>query len=96
MVTPFMFRATTSRPSGKCSVMDLSLGSVSGSFSTAGSSTVVGDLFSFLERVALAARQVIGACRCHPDSSALIDDEVKPLCAGHQRIGLPVELLCLD
>jgi hypothetical protein len=48
MVTPFMFRAVTSRPSGKCRAMDLSLGSVSGSFKTSGSSTVDGDLFSFL------------------------------------------------
>ena len=49
MVTPFMFRAVTSRPSGKCRAMDLSLGSVSGIFKTDGSSTVDGDLFSFLE-----------------------------------------------
>ena len=96
MVTPFMFRAVTSRPSGKCRAMDLSLGSVSGSFSTAGSSTVVGDLFSFLERAVLAARQVVGVCRSHPDSSGPLDDKVKPLCAGNERVGLPVELLCLD
>ena len=49
MVTPFMFRAVTSNPSGKCRAMDLSLGSVRGSFKTDGSSTVLGDLFSFLE-----------------------------------------------
>jgi hypothetical protein len=49
MVTPFMFRAVTSSPSGKCKAMDLSLGSVSGNFKTDGSSTVLGDLFSFLE-----------------------------------------------
>jgi hypothetical protein len=48
MVTPFMFRATTSRPSGKCRVIFLTLGRHNGSFRTAGSSTLVGDSFSFL------------------------------------------------
>jgi hypothetical protein len=49
MVTPFMFRATTSSPSGKCRVIFLTLGVHSGSFRTAGSSTLEDDSFSFLD-----------------------------------------------
>jgi hypothetical protein len=48
MVTPFMFRALTSRPSGKWRVIFLTLGMHKGRARNAGSSTVVGDLFSFL------------------------------------------------
>lgn len=48
MVTPFMFRATTSRPSGKWSVIFLTLGVHNGIFRTAGSSTLEDDSFSFL------------------------------------------------
>lgn len=48
MVTPFMFRAETSRPSGKCKVIFFTLGVHNGRLRYAGSSTVDGDLFSFL------------------------------------------------
>jgi hypothetical protein len=64
MVTPFMFRAVTSRPSGKCRAMDLSLGSVSGSFKTSESSTVDGDLFNFLSVECVSG--VLSHCSC-PD-----------------------------
>lgn len=49
MVTPFMLRALTSRPSGKCNVIFLTLGMHNGRARYAGSSTVDGDLFSFLQ-----------------------------------------------
>lgn len=79
MVTPFMFRATTSRPSGKCRVIDLSLGSVSGSFSTDGSSTVVGDLFSFLESHLLARVQTKKARHSYPDHGGPDDNSAERL-----------------
>lgn len=79
MVTPFMFRATTSRPSGKCRVIDLSLGSVSGSFSTDGSSTVLGDLFSFLESHLLARVQTKKAGQSYPDHGGPVDNSAEQL-----------------
>lgn len=48
MVTPFMFLAVTSRPSGKCRVIFLTLGVHNGKARYDGSSTVDGDLLSFL------------------------------------------------
>jgi len=50
IVTPFMLRAWTSRPRGKCRVIFLTLGMHKGSDRNEGSSTVDGDLFSFLLR----------------------------------------------
>ena len=48
MVTPFRFRAVTSRPSGKCRSIFLTGGVVRNFFSTSLSSNVAGDVFSFL------------------------------------------------
>lgn len=47
IVTPFKFRAATSRPSGKCRSIFLTGGVVRSFLRTAGSSTVLGDLLSF-------------------------------------------------
>jgi hypothetical protein len=47
IVTPFRFRAETSRPSGKCRSIFLTGGVVRSFLRTAGSSIVLGDLLSF-------------------------------------------------
>ncbi len=48
IVTPFMLRAVTAMPSGKRRSIFLTGGVVRNVFRTAGSSTVVGDVFIFL------------------------------------------------
>ena len=48
IVTPFRFRAVTSSPSGKCRSIFFTGGVVRNFLSTAGSSTVLGDVLSLL------------------------------------------------
>ena len=48
IVTPFRLRAVTSRPSGKCRSTFLTSGKHNGFFSASLSSTVDGEVFSFL------------------------------------------------
>ena len=63
IVTPFMLRAETSRPRGKCRVIFLTFGMHNGRARYAGSSTVDGDLFSFLYK-----RSVSGNLKLHRDN----------------------------
>lgn len=49
IVTPFRFRAVTSRPRGKCRSIFLTGGVVRNFLSASLSSTVDGDVFNFLE-----------------------------------------------
>jgi hypothetical protein len=66
MVTPFRFRAVTSRPRGKCRSIFLMGGSVSMVLRIAGSATVLGEVFIFLRWDSVWLRKMRFGAAYHP------------------------------